>query len=414
MNNKYDINIIYLSTSCSLNKFRYIQKMGVNKDVPQAQKYHRLLIEGLAENTRSMVNAISLIPTNRKWSNKLFFPAEYEDVGNVKYYYVPFINYPILKHVALYCYLYFKLSNIIKNNRDTVIICDIWNQILSSVARKIGKNNNIPVIGIVTDVPGYRSDAYKKNNNFIKQKLVNLVENIARENSVKYDGYLLLTKKMNYVVNPFNKPSLVMEGHADVGMRNRRKNCRNKKPYIAVYAGTIHKEYAIPELVQAFYDGEYNDWELHIFGDGNFAKELQLKCEFMKNIIFHGLVPNEDVIDFQLRANLIINPRPTTGDYVQYSFPSKTLEAMVSGTPLLTTKLPGIPDEYFEYIYVMEDGYDGICNGLKRVLDLPLDDLEEKGASARKFVIGNKTNVMQGKKFTEFIVKLNNEKKYNE
>ena len=28
---------------------------------------------------------------------------------------------------------------------------------------------------------------------------------------------------------------------------------------------------------------------------------------------------------------------------------------MACGTPLLTTKLPGIPDEYYEYCYTLDD-----------------------------------------------------------
>ena len=46
----------------------------------------------------------------------------------------------------------------------------------------------------------------------------------------------------------------------------------------------------------------------------------------------------------------------------KYSFPSKNMEYMVSGTPVLTTRLPGMPMEYYPYVYfIEEESADGIA-----------------------------------------------------
>ena len=43
---------------------------------------------------------------------------------------------------------------------------------------------------------------------------------------------------------------------------------------------------------------------------------------------------------------------------------------MSSGTPVLTTKLSGIPEDYFNYIYsISENGKEGIKEALKYVLE---------------------------------------------
>ena len=53
-------------------------------------------------------------------------------------------------------------------------------------------------------------------------------------------------------------------------------------------------------------------------------------------------------------AKLLINLRNPEDKYTKYSFPSKTFEYMVSGTPFFTTKLEGIPSEYYNYLYCID------------------------------------------------------------
>ena len=50
-----------------------------------------------------------------------------------------------------------------------------------------------------------------------------------------------------------------------------------------------------------------------------------------------------------------MNPRFTGAEYTLYSFPSKNIEYMVSGTPVITTRLAGIPDDYYPYVFVFEE-----------------------------------------------------------
>ena len=44
----------------------------------------------------------------------------------------------------------------------------------------------------------------------------------------KFRSYLLLTEQMNEVVNPQNRPHIVLEGHADVSMK-QVENCLEEK-----------------------------------------------------------------------------------------------------------------------------------------------------------------------------------------
>ena len=79
---------------------------------------------------------------------------------------------------------------------------------------------------------------------------------------------------------------------------------------------------------------------------------------------------------------------------------------MASGTPLLTTKLPGMPKEYYPYVYLFEkETIDGYARILKEVLSIETEMLEDRGEKGKKFVMQNKNNVYQAKRVLEFICK---------
>ena len=105
-----------------------------------------------------------------------------------------------------------------------------------------------------------------------------------------------------------------------------------------------------------------------------------------------------------MKVTLLINPRPTNEEYTKYSFPSKNMEYMVSGTPILTTKLPGMPKEYYKHVYLIEEeNVDGLKNILIDILNKPVEELYKFGNGAKEFVLNKKSNIMQAKKIINMI-----------
>jgi hypothetical protein len=77
---------------------------------------------------------------------------------------------------------------------------------------------------------------------------------------------------------------------------------------------------------------------------------------------------------------------------------------MLSGTPLLTTKLPGIPDEYFQHLYTFdEESITGFARKMSEILSLPETELIQQGKNAQEFVLKNKNNILQSKRIFEFL-----------
>lgn len=399
------MDIIYLSSGCSDGKFNELRQKGITRKLPQAQKYHNLLMEGLAEAIDGKLTAIAAYPVNRRWSKQVVFKREEETVGKVHYVYGKFLNLVALCQLTRYFGALKEIKKLRLQSDDCVIVCDVLNRSIAAAARKAGRKYNIPVVGIVTDVPGHTSGARQKTLPLTSRIIARLAGRLSKDSEKKFDAYLLLTEAMNPIVNPKGKPYIVIEGHCDSTMAQRENVIENKSnPKVMMYAGGIHKEFGIQRLVNAFLAADVPGWECHIYGDGNYQSELTALCKTETRVKYFGPQPNALIVENQLKASLLVNPRLTDAEYVKYSFPSKTLECMVSGTPLLTTDLPGMPRDYLPYVYLFgEETEEAFRTVLQQVLTLEASTLHEKGQKAKAFALTEKNNISQAEKLVAFM-----------
>ena len=403
---KLNDNILYIAGVSTEKTFTQLCETKIVRDLPQAQKYHRLLLEGLREHISSKLYVLSAYPTNRKWSKKFYFKKRKETFNQTDYHYLPFFNFPVVRQAGLFFGSFIKTFTYLCINRNTYIICDLLTSSITLGARMASRLYKKPCIAIVTDVPSYRAGAILKMYSSFNRYIKSYLSNYKAKRMYSFDGYILLTQAMNDVVNKKNKPYIVLEGHCDSNMRDINNTLDTKaKQRIILYTGGIHEEYGIRIMIDAFLQCNHNDWELHICGDGNYKTQLTELTKENKCIKYHGLVPNKVAVDMQLAATILINPRLTNAEYVKYSFPSKTLEYMASGTPVITTNLPSMPEEYKQYVYIAYDeSVDGFKNVLQEVMTMDRHVLHHKGTQAKKFVLENKNNVSQARKIIDFIM----------
>ena len=77
---------------------------------------------------------------------------------------------------------------------------------------------------------------------------------------------------------------------------------------------------------------------------------------------------------------------------------------MASGTPLLTTQLPGIPQEYYDYVFTIDgDTSEAVTGALREVLSRPREELRRKGLAAQEFVRNKKNNVIQAGRILQLL-----------
>lgn len=380
------MKIIYISALVSKSKMNGIIENSKNKPLQSIQKFHRLMCEGFVKNNIP-VKTISSIPMSRKMSEKILWLDKCEEENGVKYTYIPFINIKVLRQICTFLGTIVKVTKeVLNNKKEKIFICDILNTTISTTTLILSKIFKFQCWAIVTDLP---RDMQK--NKKINEKM-----------QTKYDGYILITEEMNKIVNPKNKPHIVIEGLVDIRESAENNEVQKSSPRVIMYAGGLYERYGVKTLIEAFGNIQNNNVKLDLYGDGDLVPYIQSIEN--KKIDFHGVVTNDKIVEAEKKATLLVNPRFTSEEYTKYSFPSKNMEYMVSGTPVLTTKLPGMPEEYYNYVYLIEDETQrGMQKCLETLLGLNEDELDKKGKKAREFVLSQKNNVNQTNKIISFL-----------
>lgn len=379
------MKLIYVSCLISKSMFSNYFSSGIKVAEQQVQKYHRLFVEGLHSNGYN-ISIVSAPPMTRKISSQIFKRGYKESINCVQYTYLPVLNIPVLKNMVTFMSAFFAQIKICIRDKETVVICDVLNLSISFAAVIVNRLFRRNVIGIVSDLP----EMLLCNPSLLFVKMSHAVIQLCTR-------YILLTEQMNGYLNKKNKPYIIVEGFADIHMIDSDNNLEEKyERKVILYAGALQQKYGIDLLVSGFIKANIPDSELHLYGDGDYVKQIITAGEEHSNIKYFGVVPNEQVVEAEIRATLLVNPRPTNAEYTKYSFPSKNMEYMSTGTPVLTTDLPGMPVEYHAYVYLFaKETIEGVSEALKSLLAKPKEELHQKGAKAKRFVLENKNNIKQ-------------------
>lgn len=382
------MNYIYVSTACPDEKYKYLFEKKIIKSGQQAQKFNNLLIKGIGKLRK--VTAISSLPVSLDCSKKII-DREEENIGNIKYVSTKIYNLLKIRSITNLFSLIRELLKETRKNADSIIICDAFSVSCSLAVTVVAKLRKIKRIAVVTDLPQFLET---------DQKLGRLVFRLMQN----YDRYVLLTQQMSQLVNIHSKPEIIIEGSCDMDMAGSENHMEKKKvPKSLVFTGSLTANVGIEEMLQAFIECDTKDFELRIFGSGELAETIANLSKVHTNIKYYGQVDNARAVQEQISATLLLNPRFSDGEYTKYSFPSKIIEYMASGTPVLTTALPGIPNEYFEYMYVFEhENLSGYKKAFSYLLKKSPKELHSMGIRAKKFVIQNKTNAAQADRIVKW------------
>ena len=214
-----------------------------------------------------------------------------------------------------------------------------------------------------------------------------------------------MTEAMRDVVSP-EKPYIIMEGIANVD-GNKSEVTPQTRSRAIMYAGRLHEAYGVMKLVDAFELLKDTDVELWLFGDGSAVEEIRKRAEVNQRIRYFGRVSRQEILNYEKKASLLVNPRSVQDEFTKYSFPSKTIEYMYSGTPLITTRLQGIPEEYFDYVFSAADNAPSmLAEKMEEVLRLSEEERAEFGSRAKRFIAEQKNAAVQSNRIVDFLLEL--------
>jgi glycosyltransferase involved in cell wall biosynthesis len=262
----------------------------------------------------------------------------------------------------------------------------------------------VPAVAIIADLPfGYRLRGVK---GMLERLDVRAQLSVLR----RFDGLVVLTPHVAADYAP-GVPWMRMEGGihpSDVGDPPPPPRATPGERAV-MYSGMLNEMNGIPLLLDAFARLRGAEWRLWIYGGGPLAREVKAAAARDPRIVFHPWeqVPVAEMRRRQREAAVLVNPRPSGHRANRYSFPSKLLDYLVSGTPVVSTAPPGIPDEYHPHLELAADETpEGLAAAIRRAAARPDAERAARGARAREFVLRDKTWDRQAARIGEFLSSL--------
>jgi glycosyltransferase involved in cell wall biosynthesis len=157
--------------------------------------------------------------------------------------------------------------------------------------------------------------------------------------------------------------------HIDGGVRLHNQNSQIffAPTKTLLYAGSLNKWTGIGHFAHQFDSLNVSDFELHIYGRDPSADLIALSNR-NGQIKIKGFVADSVYHQACLRAYGFINPRPNNVKDGEFNFPSKLLDYIGYRKPILSTKVPGMSDEYDDLlIFFNADDSNSLAMALERL-----------------------------------------------
>lgn len=174
------------------------------------------------------------------------------------------------------------------------------------------------------------------------------------------DSFVLLTEQMAQQLPIDGKPYQVIEGIITQEDLTRSRSCAAQKRQEqnvvnVVYTGKLNERFGVKNLVDAFRRISDPAYRLILCGRGDCEAYIKESAQQDSRIHYLGQVTPDEAREWMHKANVLVNPRQNNEEYTKYSFPSKTVEYLLSGNAVVAYKLDGMPDVYRDFLTIVED-----------------------------------------------------------
>jgi glycosyltransferase involved in cell wall biosynthesis len=159
--------------------------------------------------------------------------------------------------------------------------------------------------------------------------------------------------------------------HLDGGVdRLPREDRTSTRAFL--YAGSLDSYAGVAALVTAFRNVAEPNVELWICGKGD-VEGLRRLCSGDHRITIHGAVSDARLAELSQQATGFVNPRPAQMN--EDNFPSKLLEYLSYGKPVITTITAGVSPDYRAVVTELADVTPGfIATAVRSVLDMTSEE----------------------------------------
>ena len=309
------MRIFYLSTALEDEDFNYLESKASKKPNPAGQNFHAKLLVALSD--FSPVYAYSLIPN----LENVLSEASLEKSKSLLWRYLEpmegkigrFLNQGRLIGKTI-------LSEHSDLNENDILLYDSLNLSLAKAARFLKRKKACKTVAILTDDPQNITGAARF---YVKQCL---------SLSASCNGYFALTEGLYNLFSKNGAPHLVKMGLME---ELEKQESPIHAPYM-YYGGALFVKDGTKALLDAYQSVRPN-LDLVLSGHGAHQEECRKAAIENPRIHFLGQISKKEHYAYLQNATLLLNPRIFRKSLDKVSVPSKLLEYLASGVPILST-----------------------------------------------------------------------------
>ena len=162
-------------------------------------------------------------------------------------------------------------------------------------------------------------------------------------------------------------------------------------------AGTLEPYNGVGEFLDAAEALAGSGMRFRIAGDGSLAGEVTRRAAASEAIDYVGALELGRMAGFYGSCDLLVNWRATRSLDLRYVFPSKLLELLASGVPVLSTRMGQTLSGFGGHMWLSEDeSVEALLGGVRRAAEVGRDQLRAMGEQAAAFMAENFTWRHQG------------------
>jgi glycosyltransferase involved in cell wall biosynthesis len=280
------------------------------------------------------------------YTEKIYVPSLHLLYKELNFIFLPYLNLPFFRAWLVNLGVIFLLFKKVKKH-DSLLFYNLYLPFPISVfiLRKLF-DIKIYVLACDVHIPGQTiPNTLRWQYEYLKHKLF----------LPKVDGVIAVTEKILFDFR-CTKKNIVMEGGISRDLLTFDDIApKSAKTFNMFYAGALDKLNGVDLLIDAFSRNTNTNIRLIIAGKGELREFVEKSATKDNRIEFLGLISHAEIIKLYAEVSMLLCIRVTKEINTGYFFPSKLVEYISTGIPVLCTDIKSSNFDLNDFCFVIKD-----------------------------------------------------------
>jgi glycosyltransferase involved in cell wall biosynthesis len=224
----------------------------------------------------------------------------------------------------------------------------------------------------------------------------------------RFDGLVVVSEEIARDFARPEQPTIRIEGAVSIGVLDLTgrgmTRPRGEERFVLVAAGALTEANGIGVILEAFRKLPREGYRLLIAGAGRLEGLVREAAANDARIRYAGLLDHAGVLELYNEADVLLNVRLTKAIRTPYVFPSKLLEYLATGVPVISTDVGRMRERFGNVVmFLADETPESLTAAIGELRERPASARWESASKAREIVRQEFTWSVQGRRVADFV-----------